>query len=110
MKLAIATACLLVSLGLASHALADGRTTVTLQQPLAKPTQVIVNGAIWDCAQSQCSADVPPEDLGVGECHAVARKVGPIADFKNDVHTLEPASLDKCNTGVAPKQSMTASR
>ena len=111
MKLAIATACLFVTLALASHALADGRTVVTLQQPLAAKTQLVLDGAIWDCEGATCVADnIPSQNFGVGQCHDVARKVGPIADFKNDFKTLEPASLDKCNLGVAPKTSMTAQR
>jgi hypothetical protein len=111
MKLVIAVACLAASLSLATHALADGRTTATLQQPLAKPTQFIVNNAIWDCSGATCVADNAHDMyFGPGECHSIALKTHvAVADFKSTAKTLEQASLDQCNQGVAPK-SMTASR
>ena len=48
MKLIIALACLGASLSLATHALADGRTTATLQQPVAAKT------TFWDPLESTC--------------------------------------------------------
>jgi hypothetical protein len=111
MKLIIATACLAVSLGLATHALADGRTVATLQQPVAKPTQFVVNNAIWDCEQSSCVADNAHDMyFGASECHDVAKHAGAaVAEFKSDAKTLQPTSLDRCNTGLEPKTT-TASR
>ena len=111
MKLAFAAACLVATLSLATSALADGQTTATLQQPIAKKTQFIVSGAIWDCAGATCVADVTPDEtFGVGECHDVARRAHvAIAEFKTSSKSLQPASLDRCNAGLAPK-SMTASR
>ena len=110
MKLAIALACLAASLSLATHALADGRTTATLQQPIASKTQFIANGAIWDCEGSTCVAgNTPDETFGPSQCHDVAKKVGAVAEFKNDVKTLQSASLDRCNAGLVVKTT-TASR
>jgi len=110
MKLIIALACLGASLTLASHALADGRTTATLQQPIAAKTQFIANGAIWDCEGSTCVASVTPDQtFGPSQCHDVAKRVGAVVEFKNDYRTLQPTSLDRCNAGVAPKTT-TASR
>jgi len=111
MKLAFAAACLVATLSLATNALADGQTTATLQQPVAKKTQFIANGAIWDCADTTCVADnTPDQTFGVGECHAVAKHAGvAIAEFKTSAKSLQSASLDQCNAGVAPK-AMTASR
>ena len=111
MKLAFAVACLAATLSLATSALADGQTTATLQQPVAKKTQFIANGAIWDCADTTCVADnTPDQTFGVGECHAVAKHAGvAIAEFKTSAKSLQSASLDQCNAGVAPK-AMTASR
>jgi hypothetical protein len=111
MKLVIAVACLAASLSLATHALADGRTVVTLQQPVAKHTQFVVNNAIWDCDQTSCvSANAHDMYFGASECHDVARHAGvAVADFKSDSKALQPASLDRCNTGLEPKTT-TASR
>ena len=52
MKLVIAAACLAVSVSLASHAFADGRTVVTLQQPVAAKTKFVAGGAVWNCEAS----------------------------------------------------------
>ena len=109
MKLAIALACLIASLSLATHALAD--TTATLQQPVAKPTQFIVDHAMWDCKDTTCvSSLVEPMYFGAQECHAVAKNAGvAVADFKtSNAKTLRTADLDKCNAGLAPKTSVAA--
>ena len=106
MKLAIAVACLAASLGIASHAMADGRTVVTLQQPLAKHVDFIVRGAIWNCDGATCSAAVDPQTLGVDQCRTVALKVGPVASAANDGRSLAPADLDKCNHGIAPRPTI----
>ena len=111
MKLAFAAACLVATLSLATAALADGPTTATLQQPIAKKTQFIVNGAIWDCAGATCVADNVSEYMfGVNECRDVAKHAGvAVAEFKTTAKTLQPDSLERCNAGLAPK-SVTASR
>jgi hypothetical protein len=110
MKLVIALACLVTSLSLATHALADGRTVATLQQPIAAKTSFLVNGAIWDCEGSTCVAgNTPDQTFGPSQCRDVAKRVGAVAEFKNDYKTLQPTSLDRCNTGLAPKTT-TASR
>lgn len=112
MKLALAAACLAATLSLAPAALADGRTTVTLQQPVSGKIQFIVYDAIWDCAGTTCVAGATPDgSFGVGQCHAVARKAGAVAQFSNEYNKTLPADLiEKCNTGLAPKPAVTAAR
>jgi hypothetical protein len=111
MKLAFAAACLVATLSIATGALADGQTTATLQQPIAKKVQFIANGAIWDCADTTCvAANTPDQTFGIGECHAVAKHTGvAVAEFKTTSKALQSASLDQCNAGLAPKTT-TASR
>jgi hypothetical protein len=106
MKLALAAACLAASLGLASTALADGRTIVTLEQPLAKHVDFIVNGAIWNCDGATCSAAVEQQTLGVQQCHTVALKVGPVANAVNGNRTLAATQLDQCNTGIGSRSTV----
>jgi len=112
MKLAIAAACLAVSLSLASHALADGRTVATLQQPVAKPSEFVARGAIWHCADTTCVAgSTPDETFGASQCRDVAKHAGPVTEFKNEYNkSLQPAALDQCNAGLLPKGAVTASR
>lgn len=110
MKLVIAVGCLAASLALATHALADTQIVATLQQPIAAKKQFVVNGNIWDCEGTTCVAsNVPIQNFGASVCRDVAKRVGLVAEFKNDAKTLEPASLDRCNTGLTAKTT-TASR
>lgn len=107
MKLAIALACLIASLSLATHSFAD--TTATLQQPVAKPSQFVVDHALWDCSGTTCvSANVDAMYFGAQECRSVAKNAGvAVSDFKTSTaKTLQTADLDKCNAGLAPKTSV----
>ena len=100
MKLAIAAACLAAGLSLASQAFADGRTVVTLAQPVAKPVEFVAVGGVWRCADTACvAATTPEETFGWTQCHAVAKQAGStVIEFKDEYHVLQPAALDKCNT------------
>ena len=109
MKLIIATACLLASLTLATHALADGRTVVTLQQPISAKKEFTLTRGVWHCEQTSCvSSYTPDQTFGVSQCRGVALKAGPVADFKNDDHALTPAELDRCNAGLTTTSVATA--
>jgi len=109
MKLVIATACLLASVTLATHAFADGRTVVTLQQPLAAKKEFVLTGGVWRCEQTTCIASYTPDQtFGVSQCRAVALKTGPVADFQDENSTLKPAQLDKCNAGLVKTSVATA--
>lgn len=107
MKLAIALACLIASLSLATHSIAG--TVATLQQPVAKPVQFVANGALWNCKDNTCVAgSVDDMYFGPGECHTVAKHAGvAVSDFKTtSARTLETKDLDQCNAGLAPKTSV----
>jgi hypothetical protein len=112
MKLAFAAACLVATLSLATNALAEGQTTATLAQPIAKKAQFIVKGAIWDCADTTCVADnTPDQTFGMDECRMVAKHAGvAVVDFKTSAKALQSASLEQCNAGLTSKTSVTASR
>lgn len=110
MKLALAAACLAASLSLASHAFADGRTVVTLQQPIAAKTKFVAGGGVWSCEATTCIAGYTPEEtFGPTQCHEVAKQAGPVASFEDEHHALQSAALDKCNANVAPHASLAAS-
>jgi hypothetical protein len=112
MKLVIAAACLAASLTLASHALADGRTVATLQQPVAAKTEFTVHGGVWRCEGSTCVASyTPDQSFTTSQCHDVAKQAkSPVTDFKDEQsHSLQPAALEKCNAGVAPSTTVAAS-
>jgi hypothetical protein len=108
MKLAIAAACLVASLSLATHVLADGRTVVTLQQPVSSAKEFVAGGAIWHCEATTCIAvSTPDQSFGTSQCRDVAKHAGAVAEFKNEFNkTLQPASLERCNAGLAPATSI----
>ena len=120
MKLALAAACLAAGLSLASSAFADGRTVVTLDQPIAKPIEFVAVGGVWRCADTSCVAEATQEEtFGWTQCHAVAKQAGArVTGFKDDYHTLQAAQLDRCNahiggaaqTASTQASSQTASR
>jgi hypothetical protein len=111
MKLAFAAACLAASLSLASQALADGRTTVTLETPVAKPIQFVADTGVWDCSGATCVASYTSDGtFGYTQCHAVAKEAGSrIVDFKDESHTLKADALDKCNAHLPGAATQTAS-
>ena len=112
MKLALAAALAAATLSFAPAALADGRTTVTLQQPVSGKVQLIVYDSIWDCAGTTCVSGATPDgSFGVNQCHALARKVGAVSQFSNEYNkTLSADLIEKCNTGLTPKPAQTAAR
>jgi hypothetical protein len=108
MKLAIAAACLAAGLTLASQAFADGRTVVTLSQPVAKPIEFVAVGGVWHCADTTCVAEATQDEtFGWTQCHAVAKQAGSaITEFKDIYHTLQPAALDRCNAHIGATQTV----
>jgi hypothetical protein len=110
MRFVAAAVCCAAGLSLATAALADSPAVATLQQPVAKPIQFISNGAVWDCDGSACTA-ANAQDMyfGPSECHEVARRAGPIGEFKNANKTLQQTALDRCNAGLSPPHGATAS-
>jgi hypothetical protein len=110
MKLVVAAACVAAGISLGTAALADSPAVATLQQPIAKPIQFISNAAIWDCEGSSCTA-ANAQDMyfGPSECHEVARRAGPVSEFKNAGKTLQQPALARCNAGLSPPHGATAS-
>jgi hypothetical protein len=110
MKLAIAAACLVATLSVASHAFADGATHVNLQQPVAKPIEFVVTGAVWHCADTSCIAvSTPDQTFGANQCHDVAKHAGAaVSEFKDAYKSLDAAGLDKCNANIVAKTSVAA--
>ena len=110
MRFVVAVACVAAALSLASTASADSPAVATLQQPVAKPIQFVSNAAIWDCEGTTCTA-ANAQDMyfGASECHEVAKRAGPVGEFKNGVKTLQQTSLDRCNAGLSSARATTAS-
>jgi hypothetical protein len=109
MRFIVAAACVAAALSLGTAALADGAAVATLQQPIAKPIQFISNAAIWDCEASTCTAaNAHDMYFGPSECREVARRAGPVSEFKTASKTLQQTALDRCNAGLSPSHTTTA--
>jgi hypothetical protein len=112
MKLALAAACLAATSLFASQALADEFTTAVLQQPVKAKTTLIAADVGWVCEQNTCvTAYTQDGAFGPGECHELAKQVGPISEFKGQYHhSLGDAAMAKCNAGAKPAGTITATR
>ena len=111
MKLAIAAACLVVSLALATHLHAEGRTTATLEQPAPARLKFVAAGAQWICENSSCVASYTPQDpIGVSECRELSRQIGRLSGFQDEYRTLNAADIERCNKGAPATPAVTASR
>lgn len=112
MKHALATACAVFALSLASAALADSQINATLSAPRATHSKFIAAHAVWNCEGDTCVAQIAPdESVGVSGCKDLARQVGPLSAYVPDGRPLSPAGLAKCNTAAPPPGNIgTASR
>jgi hypothetical protein len=87
---------------IAGSALAEGAAQATLQNPLAKPFDVIAGDAYWSCQASACTAGAATDQsLTVSACKSIAKLAGPITAYTVDRGSLSAAQLAKCNTAAA---------
>lgn len=73
--------------------------SVTLAKPLDAPQREIVDGAMWRCDGSTCSAPANGERAAT-LCGKVARTFGEVARFEGPRGELDEAALAKCNAGA----------
>ena len=100
MKLQIATACAVLSLGLAGAAFADGRVTATLEQPTAN-AKFIAAHATWNCAEGACVSGVATDDAGTLDgCKDFVKKAGRVSAYA-EFKPLDAKALAKCNMAAA---------
>lgn len=67
-----------------------------LAAPLAAPRKEILNGIVWNCAESACTG-TKGGSRPVLECQRLSQKVGAIVSFARGAEALDEASLAKCN-------------
>lgn len=94
MLLAAAFAALLP---LASPALAEpGTLRAEFATPFEREQQVIVDGTVWNCAATACTARGSLARPAV-TCRKLSRKVGPVARFDAAGTALDARDLAACN-------------
>ncbi|HTN15551.1 MAG TPA: hypothetical protein VL094_12185 [Sphingomonadaceae bacterium] len=67
-----------------------------LAEPLAAPRREILNGVIWNCAESICTGTKGGSRAEL-ECTRLAQKVGTIAAFAKGEDALDETALARCN-------------
>ena len=108
MKLQLATACAVLSLGLAGSAFADGPLNATLETPTTTHVTFFADNALWNCDGAACTGSMEPGGASsLFNCRALARKVGRLTAY-GAAKPLDEANLAKCNTAAASASVGTA--
>lgn len=75
-----------------------GSYAATLAAPLAEPRQDIINGNVWKCADTRCTARADG-GRALFVCQNLVRKVGPVASFTAPQGALSDDEIARCNGG-----------
>ena len=101
MKIQFATACAVLSLGMAGAAFADGRVTATLEQPTSGQAKFIAAHSTWNCTGGACVSGVASDEAGALDgCKDFVKKVGRVTAY-GEFKPLDAKSLAKCNLAAA---------
>ncbi len=107
MKIQFATACAVLSLGMAGAAFADGRVTATLEQPGSGQAKFIAAHSTWTCSSGACVSGIAPDDAGtVDGCKDFAKKMGRVSAY-GEFKPLDAKALAKCNLAAAAPATVT---
>ncbi len=90
----IATAAVL---GLSGTAFAGTAFTATLEAPMPKAEKVVAAKALWNCADTTCTAELSRKTVKVSTCKKVVKELGALAEFTNGTDKLSEADLARCN-------------
>jgi hypothetical protein len=107
MKTQFATACAVLSLGMAGAAFADGRVTATLEQPGSGQAKFIAAHSTWNCSGGSCVSGIAPDDAGtIDGCKDFAKKMGRVSAY-GEFKPLDAKALAKCNLAAAAPATVT---
>ncbi|MDH3274879.1 MAG: hypothetical protein OEM99_10115 [Gammaproteobacteria bacterium] len=71
----------------------------TQAKAAAEQGPVKAGSQTWKCRGNECYTSGPSATLGVGDCKALAQKVGPLASYGHSGRWLSGKELDACNAG-----------
>ena len=93
---------LAVSLFAAGVAAAQGpvNTSLKLANPAAAPNKVIIDGAVWKCANGTCIATGGNSQTAERACRRVVAKLGAVAAFSWRGETLTDEAVAACNAAA----------
>ncbi len=81
---------------LAAPAFAGTIFTAELSSPATKST-IVVDGKVWACAGTVCSAELERKKPTVATCKKVAKEAGAVVALKTSKAALSDAELTACN-------------
>ncbi|WEK45808.1 MAG: hypothetical protein P0Y56_12315 [Candidatus Andeanibacterium colombiense] len=67
-----------------------------LAAPLKAPRKEVLNGILWNCADSSCSGS-KGGSRALLECQRLSQKVGTIVSFAKGDEALDESALARCN-------------
>ncbi len=90
-------ATLAAAMATAAPVAAQGSTLrAEFAAPFERATQVVVDGRMWSCSGTACTARGDDPRPAVA-CRKLARKLGPVARFATPSAELDEAGLAACN-------------
>ena len=72
-------------------------TSLTLAQPTAAPSRVIVDGTTWICEGTTCTASGGANQPATRACRRVVQRLGKVTAFSYRGTTLSAEQLATCN-------------
>lgn len=109
MKFSIAAAAAAISLACAGSALA-AEVTAKLVTPVSTPTKVIAGGAVFNCADATCVANLPTSrTITSAACKQLTKEVGAVSTYGDANKQLDNDKLARCN-GDLPAGAQVANR
>lgn len=93
---------LALSLIAAGAATAQGpvNTSLTLANPAAAPNKVIIDGAVWKCANGTCIASGGNSQTAERACRRIVAKLGAVSAFSWQGETLSEEAIAACNAAA----------
>lgn len=93
---------LALSLFAAGGAVAQGpvNTSLTLANPASAPNKVIIDGALWKCANGTCIATGGKSQAAERACRRVVAKLGAVSAFSWQGETLSDEAVAACNAAA----------
>ncbi len=93
---------LAISLFAAGGSIAQGpiNTSLTLASPAGAPNKVIIDGAVWKCANVVCIASGGNSQSAERACRRVVSRLGAVSAFSWQGETLTDEAVAACNAAA----------
>jgi len=83
--------------GGAAMAQPGANNSLTLSNPSSAPNKVIIDGAVWKCANGACVATGGKSQSADRACRRIVAKLGAVTSFSWQGNTLSDEAVAACN-------------